>query len=99
MSGVKKVLRLIELLLYVHNKQLRSCRDVQLLNHTVHRPASWRQFTSMQCPFLLLMNQQKRETFSMKECARRDGRSRGRLHTKQTRYQPSYCNRLYEMRI
>ena len=42
---------LFVLLLYVHSKQLRSCWDSQLLNHTVPGQASWRQFTSIQCPF------------------------------------------------
>ena len=99
MSGVKKVLRLIELLLYVHGKQLISCRDGQLLNHTVPKQASWRQFTSMQCPFLLFMNQLKRENFSTKKCTGRDGRIQGHLHTKRTLYRPNYSTRLNELRI
>ena len=37
---------LFDLMLYVHGKQLRSCQDCQLLNHTVPGQASQRQFTS-----------------------------------------------------
>ena len=42
---------LFELLLYVHGKQLRSCREGQLLNYTVPGQVSQRQFTSIKCPF------------------------------------------------
>ena len=42
---------LFDLMLYVHGKQLRSCRDGQLLNHTVPGQASRRQFTSIKWPF------------------------------------------------
>ena len=38
--------RLDDLLLYVHGKQLGSCRDGQLLNHTVSGQVSRKQFTS-----------------------------------------------------
>ena len=37
---------LFDLVLYIHNKQLRSCWDGQLLNHTVNGQASGRQLTS-----------------------------------------------------
>ena len=36
-----------DLLLYVHGKQLGSCRDSPLLNRTVPRQISCRQFTSI----------------------------------------------------
>ena len=36
-----------DLLLYVHGKQLGSCRDSPLLNRTVPRQVSRRQFTSI----------------------------------------------------
>ena len=39
---------------------------------------------------LLFLNQQKRENFSMKECAGCKGRPLERMHTKWTRYRPSY---------
>ena len=42
---------LFDLMLYVQGKQLRSCWDGQLLNHTVPGQASQRQFTSIKCPF------------------------------------------------
>ena len=42
---------LFDLMLYVHDKQLRSCLDGQLLNHTVPGHVPWRQFTSIKCPF------------------------------------------------
>ena len=42
---------LFDLMLYIQGKQLRSCHDGQLLNHTVPGQASWRQFTSIKCPF------------------------------------------------
>ena len=42
---------LFDLMLYIHRKQLRSCRDSQLPNHTVPVQASRRQFTRIQCPF------------------------------------------------
>ena len=38
---------LFDLMLYVHSKQLRSCWDGHLLNHTVPGQASWRQVTSI----------------------------------------------------
>ena len=40
---------LFDLMLYVHGKQL-SCRDHQLLNHTVPGQASQKQFTSIKSP-------------------------------------------------
>ena len=40
-----------DLLLYVHGKQLVSCRDSQLLNHTVPGQVSRRQLTSVYCTF------------------------------------------------
>ena len=51
---------LFDLMLYVHDKLLRSCRDCQLLNHTVLRQASQRQFTRIKCPFFC----QKLTTYS-----------------------------------
>ena len=42
---------LFDLMLDVHGKQLRSCWDSQLLNHTVPGQVSWREFTSIKCPF------------------------------------------------
>ena len=36
-----------------HGKQLKLCRDGQLLNHTVPGQASQRQFTSIECPFFV----------------------------------------------
>ena len=36
---------LFDMLLYIHTKQLRSCREGQLLNHTVPGQASQGQFT------------------------------------------------------
>ena len=39
------------LYMYVHGKQLRSCWDGQLLNHTVPRHASRMQLTSFKCTF------------------------------------------------
>ena len=42
---------LFDLMLNGHSKQLRSCWDGQLLNHTVPGQASRRQFTSIKCPF------------------------------------------------
>ena len=86
------IICLFDLVLYIHGKQLRSCRDSQLLNHTVLRQVSQRQFTSIFCIFfnillpvtenLLFLNQWKREYFSSKECAgyevlSRDCRLRG----------------------
>ena len=38
---------LFDLMLYIHGKQLRSCLDGQLLNHTVPGQASQGQFTSI----------------------------------------------------
>ena len=38
---------LFDLMLYVHGKQLRSCRDDQLLNHTSPGQASRKKLTSM----------------------------------------------------
>ena len=38
--------------LHVNGKQLRSCWDGQLLNHTVPGQASRRQFTSIKVPIL-----------------------------------------------
>ena len=50
-SGYGSVqMTLFDLLYYVHLKQLRSCRDGQLLNHTVPGQASKRQFTSIKYP-------------------------------------------------
>ena len=43
---------LFDLMLYVNGKQLRSCPDGQLLNHTVPWQASQRQFTSTWCILL-----------------------------------------------
>ena len=43
---------LFDLMLYVNGKQLRSCWDGRLFNHTVPGQASWRQFTSIKCSFL-----------------------------------------------
>ena len=42
---------LFDLMLYVHGKQLRSCRDSQLLNQAVPGQASQRQFTSIKRSF------------------------------------------------
>ena len=60
---VVNVLFLFDLLPYVHDKQLRSCQDSHLLNHTVLR-----QFTSCLVPILSpltdnlpFLNQRKRE--------------------------------------
>ena len=41
---------LFDLMLYVHGKQLRSCWDGQLPNHTVPGQAFQRQFTIIKCP-------------------------------------------------
>ena len=43
---------LFDLFLYVHGEQLRSCREGQLLNHTVSGQASREQLTNLKCPFL-----------------------------------------------
>ena len=57
-----------DLLLYVHGKQMVSCRNSQLLNQTVPGQVSRRQLTSVYCPFfwpvtdnLLFLNKRKRE--------------------------------------
>ena len=42
---------LFDFMHYVHSNQLRSCWDGQLLNQTIPGQASWRQFTSIKCPF------------------------------------------------
>ena len=42
---------LFDLLHHIHSKQLRSCQDGQLLNHTVPGQASRRQLSSSKCPF------------------------------------------------
>ena len=53
----------------IHGKQLRSCRDGQLLNHTVPGQATWRQFTHLMYILspvtdnLLFLNQWKRDYF------------------------------------
>ena len=53
---------LFDLMLYIHGKQLRSCWDGQLLNHTVPRQASQRQFTSIKGTATLMISM-----FFMKE--------------------------------
>ena len=41
---------LFDLMLYIYGKQLRSCWDGQLPNHTVPGQASQGHFTSVKCP-------------------------------------------------
>ena len=81
-----------DLLLYVHGKQLGSCRDSPLLNRTVPRLVSRRQFTTYLVPILLVsitdnlifLNQPKREKLT------KNGRGPLYLDCLHTCYQPSY---------
>ena len=87
-------------MLYVHGKQLRSCWDSQLLNHTVPGQASQRQFTSIVSILspatdnLLFLNQRMREFFFHKRMCLTRGSIAGPLLAKRTGCRPSYRFRL-----
>ena len=66
-GAMKTVSLLFDQPTYVHGKQLVSCPDRQLLNHTVPGQVSRRQLTIVLCPFfwpvtdnLLFLNKHKR---------------------------------------
>ena len=92
---------LFDLMLYIYGKQLRSCQDGQLLNHTVTGQTSLGQFTSIVSILspvtdnLLFLNQWKREIFFHKRMYWRRWSISGLLLTKLTRYGPGIVHAKY----
>ena len=88
---------LLDLLLYVHGKHLRSCRDGQFLNNNVPGQAErgslpvFSAIPSKETDDLLSLNQRMRERHFPRKMCRTRGSISGPLLTKRERYRLSYC--------